>query len=230
MKTKLLQMLAVMCVFAVAMAAGAQSNSTAQKTAGSYDPALLHPAAMTAQAPAEYDVKFVTADGEFVVHVTRSWAPRGADRFYNLVKHHYFDGAAFFRVIHGFMAQFGLSAHPEVNKAFDAPGANLRDDPVKQSNTRGRVTFAMAGPNTRSNQLFINFGNNAQLDSQGFAPIGEVISGMEVVDKIYSGYGEQPDQGQITNHGSTYLSANFPKLTIIKSARLVPASAAGTPK
>jgi cyclophilin family peptidyl-prolyl cis-trans isomerase len=236
MKTRTLPILAVMCGLAIAVTAAAQSNSTGQKPAapGAYDPALLHPAAMTAQSPAQYDVKFVTADGEFVVHVTRAWAPRGADRFYNMVKHHYFDGAAFFRVIPNFMAQFGLSAYPEINRAFDAPGASLRDDPVKEKNTRGRVSFATAGPNTRSNQLFINFRDTSgppyNLDAQGFAPIGEVTAGMDVVDKIYSGYGEQPDQDKITNQGAAYLKVNFPKLTIIKSAALVPASGAATPK
>jgi peptidyl-prolyl cis-trans isomerase A (cyclophilin A) len=163
-----------------------------------------------------------------VIHVTRVWAPRGADRFYNLVKHHYFDGVAFFRVMHGFMAQFGFSPYPEINRVWE--NANIKDDPVKHSNTRGVVSYAaLPTPNSRSTQLFISFANNSGLDSQGFAPIGEVTSGMEVVDKIYSGYGEQPDQDQIAKHGKQYLEANFPKLTIIKTARLMPAAPAAKP-
>jgi peptidyl-prolyl cis-trans isomerase A (cyclophilin A) len=233
MDTRFSKILVGLALIAFATAASGQGSSTAQKTpapakpaasSSPYDKALLAPATLTAVAPAEFDVKFTTGDGEFVVHVTRAWAPRGADRFYNLVRHHYFDGAAFFRVIPGFMAQFGLSAYPEVNKAFET--ANIKDDPVKESNTRAKITFATAGPNTRSNQLFINFGNNASLDAQGFAPFGVVTSGMEVVDKIYPGYKEQPDQDQITKHGKEYLEPNFPKLTIILSARLLPAAPA----
>lgn len=188
--------------------------------ASPFDKALLSPVSLNAKAPETFDAKFVTTEGDFVVHVTRAWAPNGADRFYNLVKHHFFDGAAFFRVIPGFMAQFGLSAFPEVNRVWD--NADIKDDPVKKSNIRSMVTFAATGaPNSRSTQLFINFGNNAGLDGQRFAPFGEVTSGMEAVDKIYSGYREQPDQGAITAHGKEYLESNFPKLTIIKSATLV---------
>lgn len=218
---------------AVAVTTFAKDQATPPKTgaaqrpvpgaSGPFDKALLTPSALNAKAPEEFDVKFTTADGDFVIHVTRAWAPIGADRFYNLVKHHYFNGAAFFRVLTGFMAQFGLSAYGEVNGAWDK--AAIRDDPVKKSNTRGMVTFATAGPNTRTTQLFINYGNNSGLNAQGFAPFGEVTSGMDVVEKIYSGYGEQPDQGQITAHGKIYLEKNFPKLTIIKNTVIVPAAA-----
>ncbi|MGH7070310.1 MAG: peptidylprolyl isomerase, partial [Acetobacteraceae bacterium] len=146
------------------------------------------------------------------------------DRFYNLVEHGYFTGAAFFRVVPGFIVQFGLSADPAVNRVWRA--ANIKDDPVTQSNKRGTLTFATAGPNTRTTQLFINFADNSGLNRQGFAPFGLVTSGMDVVDKIYSGYGERPDQGAITTQGAAYLEKNFPKLDTIKSATVVPAPAA----
>ena len=192
---------------------------------GSFDPALLQPATLKAKAPAEYEVKFVTTAGEFTMKVTRAWAPNGADRFYNLVQNHFYDGASFFRVLPGFMAQFGLSPYPEVSKAWDK--ANIKDDRVVQSNHRGYVTYAMAGPNTRTTQLFINYGNNERLDRDGFAPFGMVTDGMEVVDKLYGGYGEGapggrgPDQGLIGTRGRAYLEQGFPKLDIIKSATLV---------
>src|ERR1700683_2813859 len=151
---------------------------TTQTTHMTTDPALLHPATLTAKAPAIFEVKFVTTKGDFVVQVTRAWAPLGADRFYNLVKHGFFTDAAFFRNLSGFMVQFGLNADPAVNKAWQ--NANIKDDPGKQSNAPGMITFATAGPNTRTTQLFINFGNNTFLDSQGFSPFGKVVSGMDV--------------------------------------------------
>ncbi len=199
----------------------AAAKAPAAKGKGtSFDPALLQPALLKAKAPAEYDVKFVTTAGEFTVHVTRAWAPNGADRFYNLVRHRFFDGAAFFRVIPGFMAQFGLSAYPNVSAAWQ--NANIKDDPVVQSNHRGFVTFAQTSmPNSRSTQLFINFGNNERLDHDRFAPFGMVTDGMDAVDKLYGGYGESPDQGQIGNQGRAYLDHNFPKLDKIQSATLV---------
>jgi peptidyl-prolyl cis-trans isomerase A (cyclophilin A) len=141
------------------------------------------------------------------------------------VKHGYFTDAAFFRNVPGFIVQFGLSADPAVNKVWRS--ANIKDDPVTQSNKPGSITFATAGPNTRTTQLFINFGNNTFLDSQGFAPFGQVTSGMDVVQKFYSGYGERPDQGSITALGKAYLDKNFPNIDSIKSARISPASAAG---
>ncbi len=189
------------------------------------DPALMHPEKLHEKAPDEFTVKFDTTAGDFVVQVTRAWAPLGADRFYNLVKHHYFENASFFRVIPGFVVQFGLNPNPWVNKAWSK--ANIKDDPVTQSNKKGSLTFATAGPNTRTTQLFINLGSNAGLDRQGFAPFGTVVSGMEVVEHIYSGYGEQPDQGQITDKGSAYLDAKFPKLDKIKSATITSPAPAG---
>jgi peptidyl-prolyl cis-trans isomerase A (cyclophilin A) len=169
-------------------------------------------------APATFHVNLDTSRGPVVIEVTRADAPIGADRFYNLVKAKYFDGARFFRVLPGFMAQFGLAADPAMSKAWDVP---IQDDPVKASNVRGTVTFAATGsPNSRSTQLFINFGDNARLDSQRFAPFGKVISGMENVDQIYSGDAENPDQSRIEAEGNAYLEKAFPRLDYIKTARI----------
>jgi peptidyl-prolyl cis-trans isomerase A (cyclophilin A) len=169
-------------------------------------------------APATYRVNLDTSRGPVVIEVTRDDAPVGADRFYNLVKAHYFDGARFFRVIPGFMAQFGLAADPAMNKTWNVP---IKDDPVKTSNVRGTVTFAAtSAPDSRSTQLFINFGDNSRLDASRFAPFGKVVSGMENVDQIYSGYGEMPDQGEIEGEGNVYLEKQFPRLDYIKTARI----------
>jgi peptidyl-prolyl cis-trans isomerase A (cyclophilin A) len=184
------------------------------------DPALLEPDSMKEQAPDRFGVEFRTTKGNFTVQVTRRWAPLGADRFYNLVKRGFFIDAAFFRVVPGFIIQFGLSADPAVNRVWR--GASIQDDPVSQSNKPGYITFATAGPNTRTTQLFINFGNNTFLDSQGFAPFGEVTSGMDVVQKLHSGYGERPDQGAITSQGKAYLDKNFPNIDRIQSATIIP--------
>ena len=187
---------------------------------------LGNPAALTAQAPAAYKVKFDTSKGAFVVEVHRDWAPLGADRFYNLVKNGFFTNARFFRVISGFMVQFGINADPKVSAVWR--DANINDDPVKQSNTRGMITFATRGPNTRTTQVFINFGNNARLDGMGFAPFGQVVSGMNVVDALYGGYGEGapggqgPAQGRIQSEGNAYLIKEFPKLDYIKTATITP--------
>src|SRR5271170_2026113 len=186
---------------------------------------LLDAANLKDTAPEKFDVTFKTTAGDFVVQVTRAWAPLGADRFYNLVKHGYFTNAAFFRVVPGFIVQFGLSADPAVNKVWRQ--ANIPDDKVTQSNRPGTVVFATAGPNTRTTQLFINFGNNNFLDSQGFSPFGHVISGMDVVQKIYAGYGEKPDHGAIRSQGKAYRDKNFPNIDSIKTATIVaPATAA----
>jgi peptidyl-prolyl cis-trans isomerase A (cyclophilin A) len=217
--------------------APAKKPATAAKApadkATPFDPALLQPATLKAKAPAEYEVKFVTTAGEFTIKVTRAWAPNGADRFYNLVRHHFYDGATFFRVLPGFMAQVGISAYPEVAKVWDT--ATIKDDPIVQSNHRGFVSFATAGPNTRTTQFFINYGNNEALDRSGFSAFAVVTDGMEIVDKLYNGYGEGapdghgPDQGKITSLGHTYLEKSFPKLDSIRSATLVPAAAAPAP-
>jgi len=147
-------------------------------------------------------------------------APLGADRFYNLVKYGFYNGAGFFRVVPGFVVQFGLSAVPAVNAVWE--NAKLPDDPVQGSNTRGTICFATAGRNTRTTQMFINLGANAGLDSQGFAAFGKVVDGMDVVDKIYAGYGERPDQGRITKEGAAYLKANFPNMDSITKAIVEP--------
>jgi peptidyl-prolyl cis-trans isomerase A (cyclophilin A) len=171
-------------------------------------------------APEIFRVNLDTSRGPVVIEVTRANAPVGADRFYNLVKAKYFDGARFFRVIPGFMAQFGIAGDPAMTKTWDVP---IEDDPVKSSNVRGAVTFAQtSAPNSRSTQLFINFGDNARLDGQRFAPFGKVVSGMENVDQIYSGDRENPDQSRIEAEGNTYLEKEFPRLDYIKTARIAP--------
>jgi peptidyl-prolyl cis-trans isomerase A (cyclophilin A) len=228
----------ILATLSVALSAAAQAPSPkpapstkapAAAKAGPFDPALLHPETLHAKAPDVYEVKFVTSAGDFTIKVTRAWAPNGADRFYNLVRHHFYDGVAFFRVLQGFMAQFGLSPYPEVSHAWEK--ANIKDDPVVQSNLRGYITYAMAGPNTRTTQVFINYGNNQRLDGDGFAAFGMVTEGMEVVDKLYGGYGEGapggrgPDQGLIGSRGRAYLQESFPHLDTIKSATLVSAAA-----
>jgi peptidyl-prolyl cis-trans isomerase A (cyclophilin A) len=186
---------------------------------------LRFPEAFTEQAPATFRANFDTTKGTFVIEVHRDWAPIGADRFYNLVKGGFYNDVRFFRVISGFMAQFGMHGTPEVQRNWQ--GARLRDDPVKQGNSRGRIVFAHAGPNSRTTQVFINFrDNSASLNSQGFAAFGEVVSGMDVVDKLHSGYGDGPPQGRgpsqqrIATEGNAYLAKEFPQLDYIKSATI----------
>ncbi|MDX6467976.1 MAG: hypothetical protein QOI27_3016 [Gaiellaceae bacterium] len=184
-------------------------------------PQLLHPATLHAKAPATFRVTFKTTKGPFVVTVHRAWAPLGADRFYNLVRARFFDGVTFFRVVKGFVVQFGISGDPKVAAAWQQ--ATIKDDPVKVSNTPGTITYADAGPNTRSTQVFVNLGNNgANLDGQGFSPFGRVTTGMSVVNKLYGGYGEQPTgmQQQIATQGTAFLQKQFPKLDHIVTARI----------
>jgi peptidyl-prolyl cis-trans isomerase A (cyclophilin A) len=213
-----------------AAGARAQAGAPAHHAAGAQrsSASLLEPESLKLQAPAVFDAKFTTSKGDFVVEVTRAWAPRGADRFYNLVKYHFYDGAAFFRVLEGFVVQFGINARPEVSHVWE--NAKIPDDQVTQSNLRGTLTFATAGPNTRTTQIFINLGNNANLNSMGFAPFGKITSGMDVVDKLYSQYGEGapdghgPDQNRIQSEGRAYLAKEFPLLDVIKTAVVVPVS------
>lgn len=180
---------------------------------------------MNQTAPATFKAKFETSKGDFIVEVQRDWAPHGADRFYNLVKHGFYDEVRFFRVISGFMAQFGISGDPEVSAVWREQ--RIPDDPVKQSNKRGFITYATAGPNTRTTQLFINYGDNSRLDRMGFAPFGRVTEGMEVVDQLYAGYGEGapqgkgPSQARIQAEGNAYLNKDFPQLDYIKRATIV---------
>lgn len=169
-------------------------------------------------APATFRVNFDTSRGPFVIEVNREQAPNGADRLYNLVKAKYFDGARFYRVVPGFMVQWGGAAEPEDSKKWDVP---IPDDPVKASNQRGVVSFAASGqPNSRTTHMFINFADNSRLDAMGFAPVGKVVSGMEVVDQIYADDGERPDQGRIREEGNSYLVSHFPNLDFIKTARV----------
>ena len=187
---------------------------------------LRNPAALTEKAPDTFKANFDTSKGTFTITVNRAWAPLGADRFYNLVKNGYFDDLRFFRVMDGFMAQFGIHGNPTIAKAWT--GARLPDDPVKQSNRRGFVTFATGGPNTRTTQVFINYRDNANLDKSGFAPFGEVTSGMKVVDSLYSGYGDGapsgkgPDQQRLQGEGNVYLNKDFPRLDFVKAATIAP--------
>lgn len=188
---------------------------------------LLNPRsdAMNQTAPATFKAKFETSKGDFIVEVQRDWAPNGADRFYNLVKGGFYDDVRFFRVISGFMAQFGINGDPKVSAIWRE--ATIKDDPAKQSNKRGFVSFATAGPNTRTTQLFINYGDNSRLDRQGFSAFGRIIQGMDVVDQLYSEYGEGapqgkgPSQARTQRDGNAYLVSEFPKLDSITKATVI---------
>lgn len=175
-------------------------------------------------APDSFEVTFATTAGEIVVRARRDWAPRGADRLYTLVQSGFYDDTRFFRVLDGFMAQFGASGSPELSRRWS--DSTIADDSVANSNQRGRVSFASAGPDTRTTQLFISTDDNARLDDMGFAPVGEVVSGMTVVDSLHSGYGEGPpdgqgpDQARITREGNAYLDRDFPALDAVQRARI----------
>ncbi len=198
-----------------------------QTTESGINAILYYPDRLVETAPETFQVRFETTKGDFIVDVHRSWAANGADRFYNLVKNGYYDGVYFYRVISGFMAQFGMHGEPQVEVRWSR--ANITDDPVVASNTRGMVTYAKSGPNARTTQLFINFGDNSSnLDRDGFAPIGRVSEGMDVVDQLHSGYGELEDFGgngprayDILAQGNQYLVDNFPDLDHIITATLV---------
>jgi peptidyl-prolyl cis-trans isomerase A (cyclophilin A) len=214
----------------------ATSKGTTSKTGTpAARPSLMNPASLRAKAPDVFQAQFTTTKGDFVVEVHREWSPHGADRFYNLVKAGFFDGVAFYRVHPGFMVQFGISPKPAISKAWD--NANIPDDPVVGSNKRGFITYAMSSnPNSRSTQVFINFKDNAFLDPQHFAPFGQITSGMEVVDMLYSDYGEIPPMGgkgpdpdKLENEGDAYLLKNFPMIDKIKTAKILPAAPAAAP-
>jgi peptidyl-prolyl cis-trans isomerase A (cyclophilin A) len=205
-----------------------RGTATAASPTAAMKAKLKNPAALKDVAPAEFRASFDTSAGPFVIVVHRAWSPKGADRFYNLVKYGFFDGCRFFRVLPGFMAQFGINGDPIVQEPWR--DANIPDDPPGQSNKRGTVSFAaQSRPNTRSTQLFINFKDNTFLDSQGFTPFGEVVSGMESVDKINSLYRDRPDQGQIQQRGNAYLNEQFPNLDYVKKATIVRAPAPAKP-
>lgn len=198
-------------------AAPAQTMPTAAA-----NPALLSPEKANEKAPEVFKVKFATTKGDLVIEAHRAWSPNGADRFYNLVKIGYFDDTAFFRVVNGFMAQMGIHGDPAVNDKWRS--SNIPDDAsAGQSNKPGYVTFAKTGmPNSRSTQIFFNFGDNGFLDGQGFTPFGKVVDGAAVLGAINIEYGETPNQGAIQSQGNAYLKANFPRLDYVKTARLVP--------
>jgi peptidyl-prolyl cis-trans isomerase A (cyclophilin A) len=202
--------------------AAAKKAAPAAAAAGA--PNLLQPNTLRAKAPEIYKVKLTTTKGDVIIEVTRAWAPLGADRFFNLVRAGFYNDAAFFRVLPRFVAQFGIPARPDVAAAWY--NAKFVDDKVLQSNKRGTLTFATAGPNTRTTQIFINFSDNAALDGQGFAPFGKIIEGMDLVDKFFSGYGESPDQQRIETQGKAYLDRNFPNLDRILKAEIMKEDAA----
>jgi peptidyl-prolyl cis-trans isomerase A (cyclophilin A) len=206
------------------------TRSTARRPAAAVTRrSLLRPASLNEKAPEAYRTKFTTTKGDFVVEVTRAWAPLGADRFYNLVKYGFFTDASFFRVVPGFVVQFGIPAKPAIGRAW--AHAEIKDDPATQHNLPGYVTYAAtAAPNSRSTQVFVNLrDNSSSLDQQGFAPFGKVVEGMDVVEKLYGGYGENgPDQERLTNEGKPYVDKNFPQLDSIKSAVILKPPAAAT--
>lgn len=184
-----------------------------------------NPADLAQPAPDSFKVLFETSKGHFTVQAYRAWAPSGVDRFYFLAKNEYYDGNRFFRVLPNFVVQFGINGDPKISEAWEK--RTIQDDPVKQSNQAGVVTYAMGGPNTRTTQLFISKRDNGRLDSLGFAPIGKVTDGMHVVEQLYAGYGEGPprgggpDQGKIRMQGNGYLDSQFPRLDSIVKARVV---------
>ena len=226
MKRNLIALCALMFAAACTQKSAEPTQPAPTQPAAAQTPAaLLAPEKATEPAPAVFKVKFATTKGDFMVEVHRDWAPHGADRFYNLVKLGFYDDAAFFRAIAGFMVQFGINGLPEVSAKWQ--DANIPDDPAKESNKRGFITYATRGPNTRTTQLFINYGDNGALDGQGFTPFGQVLEGMDVVENLYKGYGEGapqgmgPDQDRIQHEGNAYLKKDFPQLDYIKTARLV---------
>lgn len=202
------------CLLAVAGCGGGSSSSSGPPAA------LLKPAKLKAKAPQLFTTTFKTTKGTFQIETHRTWAPIAADRFYNLVKAHFFDGDKFFRVVPRFVVQFGISPYPAVSTAWRS--ATLPDDVVTGiHNNLGGVTFASAGPDTRTTQIFINVGNNTTLDAN-FPPFGAVVSGLDVVEKLYAGYGDKPtsQQGDMETQGNPWLEKHYPKLDSIETARV----------
>ena len=214
-------------VLALVAACQRGERPSAVKSVTADKPTFANPssAAMRERAPATFRARLETSKGDVVIEVHRDWAPLGADRFYNLVRSGYFDGVRFFRVIPGFMAQFGIHGDPQVAAAWR--DATIPDDPVREHNARGTVSFATAGPGTRTTQLFINYSDNGRLDGMGFSPFGRVVEGLDVVDRLYGGYGEGapggrgPDQSTIQAQGNAYLERAFPELDYVKRAEIV---------
>jgi len=214
MRLTVIALMLIVSVFIAAAANPAVAQAKMEK--------LLNPAQLTETAPDKFQVKFETSKGDFIVDITRAWSPNGADRFYNLVKNGYYDNCKFFRDIEGFMVQFGINGNPKLNAVWNR--AQIKDDPVKQSNTKGYITFAKSSmPNSRTTQVFINFGDNSRLDTDGFAPFGKVTKGMNIVESLYNKYGDKPSaaQGQIQTEGNAFLEKNFPNLDYIKTATII---------
>jgi len=205
---------ATLAAAALLLAACSSAPEPAKKEAEPAKPAV---APSKVGAPDVFKVLFDTSKGPILIEVHREWAPLGADRFYELVKDNFFSQAGFFRVVPNFVIQFGIAADPKMTKKWDV---TIKDDAVIRTNRTGSVVFATAGRNTRTSQIFINLRSNMSLDNEGFAPFGQVVEGMNVVEKIYAGYGEQPDQEQITKRGNAYLKAQFPRLDVIKTASI----------
>jgi peptidyl-prolyl cis-trans isomerase A (cyclophilin A) len=203
--------------FIVSIAAAAMATGVAAASS----PSLLHPSSLHAKAPATFRVRFATTKGAFVVTVHRTWAPRGADRFFNLARAGFYNGQRLFRVVPGFVVQWGISGNPKISRAWQP--ATIRDDPVRHTNARGTIVFADAGPNTRTTQLFVNLAANTNLDSSGFAPFGAVASGFSTLRHLYSGYGETPtgDQAQMEQQGEPFFRKHFPKLDRILRTRVL---------
>lgn len=209
-------------------AAEALARIDVEGAGGPLHPALLDPKLANEEAPARFRARFETTRGVFVVEVERAWSPQGADRFHHLVRYGFFDGASFFRVVSGFVVQFGLSGSSRVNGAWS--GATIPDDPAKESNRKGTIAFARTdAPGSRTTQVFVNLSDNTRLDAMGFTPFGRVVEGMDVVEKLYDGYGEMaprgkgPDSQAIASLGDAYLKRDFPKLDAIERATLVEA-------
>lgn len=210
-------------VAALVLAAGCGSEPESQPSRQALNP-LYTPKRLTERAPETFRVRLVTSEGDVVLQVHRAWAPIGVDRFYNLVANGFYDDTRVYRVLDGFMAQFGMNGDPRANMAWR--NAIIVDDPVTQSNTRGRVSFAKGGPNSRTTEIFINYRDNSSLDERGFSPIAEVVEGMDVVDRFYGGYGDGPPRGegpyqaQVQVQGNAYLDESFPQLTRIITAKV----------
>ena len=177
-------------------------------------------------APEQFQVKFETSNGDFLVDVKRNWAPKGADRFYHLVQEGFYDNCRFFRFVDGFVVQFGINGEPTVNGEWK--DANIDDDTLVESNLKGTVTFATSGPNSRTTQVFINLGNNSRLDAMGFTPFGKVTEGMDNVERLFGAYGEKPNQEVIQYQGNKYLKEEFPNLDFIRKATIVSAPLSST--
>jgi peptidyl-prolyl cis-trans isomerase A (cyclophilin A) len=218
--------LVLLSVVAAAALAGCGGASDAGEDTTVTRSPLLQPRNFAETAPERFRVTLETSEGDVVIDVHRAWAPLGADRFYSLVRGGFFDDTRVYRVVDGFMAQFGLNGDPYVNQAWKSEF--LVDDPVVESNTRGRVAFAKGGRHTRTTEVFISYKDNSALDDEGFAPFGEVVEGMDVVDAFYADYGDGPPRGDgpyqamVEARGNDYLDADFPELTRIERATVTP--------